>query len=115
MTAQELNAISAEAERQTAQYRALTDHHTHTGQVFNHDQPLPPMPNYRGREWEPERQGQAMSEQDKLDDHYEEIAYADDIAEGSEDLIPDDYERHYCAEDGEDWPCATVRAGKETR
>jgi hypothetical protein len=43
--------------------------------------------------------------------HYEEVAYADDIAEGSEDLIPEDYERHYCAEDGEDWPCTTVRNG----
>ena len=54
MTAQELNAISAEAERQTAQYRALTDHHTHTGQVFDPAQPLPPMPNHRTtREWEP--------------------------------------------------------------
>lgn len=48
-------------------------------------------------------------------DHYEGVMYADDIPEGTDylpgttDPIPDDYERHYCEEDGEDWPCATVR------
>ena len=42
--------------------------------------------------------------------HYESVAYADDVAEGGDDPVPDDYERHYCNEDGETWPCATVRA-----
>lgn len=46
----------------------------------------------------------------ELAQHYEGIAYEDDIAEGSEDLFPEDYERHFCHEDGEDWPCATVLA-----
>jgi hypothetical protein len=46
--------------------------------------------------------------QARLDAHYEDVAYADDIAEGSDDLIPKDYERHYCAEDGKDWPCPDV-------
>lgn len=40
--------------------------------------------------------------------HVEGVAYADDIAEGG-DLVPDDYERHYCEEDGDDWPCPTIR------
>lgn len=50
------------------------------------------------------------SERDELADHYEEIAYADDIPEGQDEEVPEDYERHYCNEDGEDWPCATIRA-----
>lgn len=41
--------------------------------------------------------------------HIEEVAYADDIAEGGEE-VPEDYERHYCDMDGEDWPCAFTRA-----
>ncbi|YCK81372.1 hypothetical protein M1D89_20230 [Arthrobacter sp. D3-18] len=45
-----------------------------------------------------------------LADHYECIAYADDIAEGQDWEVPEDYRRHYCAEDGEDWPCQTVAA-----
>lgn len=40
--------------------------------------------------------------------HHEGVAYADDIDEASD--VPDDYERHFCHEDGEDWPCATIRA-----
>jgi len=52
MTAQELNAISADAKERTALYRAAADHHTHTGATFDYDQPLPPAPNYRPREWE---------------------------------------------------------------
>jgi hypothetical protein len=42
--------------------------------------------------------------------HYEGIAYADDVAEGSDETIPDDYEHHFCQEDGEDWPCTTMAA-----
>lgn len=44
-----------------------------------------------------------------LSAHVEGIQYADDIAEGG-DPVPEDYERHYCEEDGEDWPCAAVRS-----
>lgn len=44
------------------------------------------------------------------DQHVEAVAFADDIAEGG-DPVPEDYERHYCEEDGQDWPCAVVRAG----
>jgi hypothetical protein len=40
--------------------------------------------------------------------HHEDVAYADDMDEASD--VPDDYERHFCHEDGEDWPCATIRA-----
>ncbi|TDL43851.1 hypothetical protein [Microbacterium oleivorans] len=49
------------------------------------------------------------------DAHREAVMYADDIPEGTDYLpgtttpIPEDYERHYCEEDGEDWPCAAVR------
>ena len=52
MTAQELQAVAADAARQAAEYRALTDQHTLTGRVFDHNAPLPPAPNYRPREWE---------------------------------------------------------------
>lgn len=45
-----------------------------------------------------------------LADHFEEIAYADDIPEGQDWEVPEDYERHYCNEDGEDWPCRAVLA-----
>ena len=40
--------------------------------------------------------------------HFEDIAYADD-SYGPEPR-PDNYERHYCSEDGEDWPCPTIQA-----
>lgn len=43
-----------------------------------------------------------------LDLHHEGVAYADDMDEA--DDVPEDYERHFCHEDGETWPCATVRA-----
>lgn len=53
MTAQDLQAEAADAARQAALYRAATDHHTHTGQVFNYLEPLPTMPTHRNRqEWE---------------------------------------------------------------
>lgn len=39
--------------------------------------------------------------------HVECVMYADDVADGVD--VPDDYERHYCETDGEDWPCAHAR------
>jgi hypothetical protein len=42
--------------------------------------------------------------------HYEGIAYADDVPEGGNEPVPEDYERHYCHQDGETWPCPTVAA-----
>jgi len=53
VTASELDAIRDEAAADTARYVAARDRHTHTGQVFNHDQPIPPLPNHQTRrEWE---------------------------------------------------------------
>lgn len=53
MTAAELDAIQAAAAAETARYVAARDRHTHTGTVFNHDQPLPPLRKHRARqEWE---------------------------------------------------------------
>ena len=53
MTAAELDAIRDEAATQTARYVAARDRHTHTGHVFAHDEPLPPLTNHRTRrEWE---------------------------------------------------------------
>ena len=43
--------------------------------------------------------------------HERAVAYADDVAEGG-DPVPDDYERHYCTDDGEDWPCGAARAAR---
>ena len=43
--------------------------------------------------------------------HERAVAYADDVAEGGAP-VPDDYERHYCTEDGEDWPCGAARAAR---
>lgn len=37
--------------------------------------------------------------------HYQGFEYGDDIAEGGDEEVPEDYERHFCHEDGEDWPC----------
>lgn len=42
--------------------------------------------------------------------HQKSTAFADDEAEGSDTPVPDDDARHYCLEDGETWPCWTVRA-----
>lgn len=44
-------------------------------------------------------------------DHVEAVAYADDIDEGKD--VPDNYERHYCEADGEEWPCAYARHDAE--
>lgn len=43
--------------------------------------------------------------------HERAVAYADDVAEGGAP-VPDDYERHYCTDDGEDWPCGAARAAR---
>lgn len=40
--------------------------------------------------------------------HSHEVAYADDTYSDTD--LPEGYERHYCNEDGEDWPCAFVVA-----
>ncbi|GAA4774463.1 hypothetical protein [Microbacterium gilvum] len=48
-------------------------------------------------------------------EHVEGIAYADDVAEGYEGPVPDDYTRHYCEADGEDWPCAYARHNEKVR
>lgn len=45
-----------------------------------------------------------------LEAHYEGVEYGDDIPEGEMEAVPEDYERHYCHEDGEDWPCAAFIA-----
>jgi len=55
VTAADYLAEAADLAQQTAQYRALTEQHTHTGRVFDYAQPLPPQPNYRPREWETEK------------------------------------------------------------
>lgn len=43
---------------------------------------------------------------DDIAAHTEAIAHADDYY--GPDELPEDYERHYCEEDGLDWPCRTV-------
>ena len=53
MTAEELQAIAADAAQQTATYQHMTETVKFTGQVFDYKAPLPPMPDYRAREWEP--------------------------------------------------------------
>lgn len=53
MTAAEYQALAAEAARETATYQHMTETVKLTGQVFDYNAPLPPMPDYRAREWEP--------------------------------------------------------------
>ena len=53
MTASEYQAEAAQAQADTARYVAARDRHTHTGQVFDFAQPLPPLRKHRTRqEWE---------------------------------------------------------------
>jgi len=52
VTAQELQAIAAEAARETAEYQHLTVTTQLTGRVFDYAAPLPKQPTYRPREWE---------------------------------------------------------------
>jgi len=52
MTAADYLAEAADLATQAAEYRALTEQHTHLGRVFDYQAPLPPQPNYRPREWE---------------------------------------------------------------
>lgn len=54
MTAQELQAIAAEAARETATYQHLTESAELSGRVFDYAAPLPKQPTYRPREWEQE-------------------------------------------------------------
>lgn len=44
--------------------------------------------------------------------HHEGVAYADDVDEAID--VPDDYEHHFCHEDGLAWPCPTARAAGVT-
>jgi hypothetical protein len=59
MTAAELNAITADAAQRTARFELLTNQAETTGVVFDYSQPLPPMPHYRPREWETQKEAQA--------------------------------------------------------
>jgi hypothetical protein len=53
MTAAELNAYSADLTEATAQAEGTTEQARLVGLVFDYAAPLPPMPDYRGRSWEP--------------------------------------------------------------
>ena len=53
MTAADNLTEAADLARQAAEYESLTTQHTLMGRVFDYAQPLPTMPTYRGREWEP--------------------------------------------------------------
>lgn len=53
MTAADNLTEAADLARQAAEYESLTTQHTLMGAVFDYSQPLPTMPTYRGREWEP--------------------------------------------------------------
>jgi hypothetical protein len=53
MTAGELNAYSAELTEATAHTVGTTEQARLRGIVFDYAAPLPPMPDYRGRSWEP--------------------------------------------------------------
>ena len=52
MTAAEYQAIAANAAQSTAHVEAVTEQVRLRGQ-FDYDAPLPPMPDYRARSWEP--------------------------------------------------------------
>jgi|GEM_PF-4610962 len=53
MTAAELNAYSADLTEATAQAEGTTEQAGLRSIVFDYAAPLPPMPDYRGRSWEP--------------------------------------------------------------
>jgi len=52
MTAADNLALAADLARETAEYVSLTEPHALLGRVFDYNQPRPPAPNYRPREWE---------------------------------------------------------------
>lgn len=54
MTADELQAITADAAARTARFERLTNQAETTGLIFDYNQPLPKQPTYRPREWEQE-------------------------------------------------------------
>jgi hypothetical protein len=56
VTAADNLAEAADLARQAAEYESLTTQHTLTGRVFDHNQPLPTQPTYKGREWETHEQ-----------------------------------------------------------
>ena len=53
MTAAEYQNLSAELTEATAQAVGTTEQAKLRGLVFDYAAPLPPMPDYRGRSWEP--------------------------------------------------------------
>ena len=52
MTAADYQALAADAAQATARVEAVTEQVWLRGQ-FDYDAPLPPMPDYRARSWEP--------------------------------------------------------------
>lgn len=53
MTAADLQATARAAAVETARLEALTNQATTSGLIFDYHEPLPPMPDYRTRSWEP--------------------------------------------------------------
>jgi len=53
MTAAEYQALAANTKQATVRVEAVTEQVRLRGQVFDYDAPLPPMPDYRARSWEP--------------------------------------------------------------
>ena len=53
MTAADYQSMSADLTEATAQAEGTTEQARLRGLVFDYAEPLPPMPDYRGRSWEP--------------------------------------------------------------
>jgi hypothetical protein len=53
MTAADYQSMSADLTEATAQAEGTTEQARLRGLVFDYDEPLPPMPDYRARSWEP--------------------------------------------------------------
>jgi hypothetical protein len=56
MTAADNPSLAADLAREAAVYESATTQHALMGRVFDYSQPLPPMPHYRPREWETEKE-----------------------------------------------------------
>ena len=69
MTASEYQALAADAAQATAHVETVTEQVRLRGRVFDYDAPLPPMPDYRARSWEPAARHYRDLTDDERTDH----------------------------------------------
>jgi hypothetical protein len=69
MTAAEYQALATDAAQAIVRVEAVTEQVRLRGLAFDYDAPLPPMPDYRARSWEPAARHYRDLDDDERTDH----------------------------------------------